>query len=380
MMADSVESWVVRGSQSRPAAVVSHRASRLYPSLPDRETLARCHCRRRSDLVCGREIRGASGQSRADEQARAELVDALVGDAHRLLGHLPEQELGPKAAESVALLALIAGQDVEPAGGSDGADGRWRIAQKVAPDRVISVIDPDSRHAHKTRTHHQDGFKAHVAVEPDTGIFTAGRLTRASGSDTSDGALADELLAGENASCEVLADTAYGSVETRSTLLDAGHRTFIKPMPVPTVIAGGFTYDDFDIDPRAGTATCPAGHTRRIPDSRRVNFAAHCRDCPARARCTTSPHGRWITVHPRDDLLRAARRQAETVEFQQTYRQHPPMVERGTAWLTRGRNRRVRYRRVANNDQWLQHRMATLNLRRMITLGLARRESVCAIS
>jgi len=51
-----------------------------------------------------------------DEQARAELVDALVGDAHRLLGHLPEQELGPKAAESVALLALIAGQDVEPAG------------------------------------------------------------------------------------------------------------------------------------------------------------------------------------------------------------------------------------------------------------------------
>ena len=48
---------------------------------------------------------------------------------------------------------------------------------------MISVIDPDSRHAHKTRTHHQDGFKAHVAVEPETGIFTAGRLTRASGPD-----------------------------------------------------------------------------------------------------------------------------------------------------------------------------------------------------
>ena len=83
----------------------------------------------------------------------------------------------------MALLALIAGQDVEPAAGSDGTDGRWWIAQKVAPERVISVIDPDSRHAHKTRTHHQDGFKAHVAVEPETGIFTAGRLTRASGPD-----------------------------------------------------------------------------------------------------------------------------------------------------------------------------------------------------
>jgi transposase len=94
-----------------------------------------------------------------DEQARAELVDALVGDAHRLLGYLPEQELGPKAADALALLALIAGQDVEPVDGSDGTDGRWRIAQRVAPDRVISTVDPDARHAHKTVHHRQDGFK-----------------------------------------------------------------------------------------------------------------------------------------------------------------------------------------------------------------------------
>jgi hypothetical protein len=63
-----------------------------------------------------------------DEQARAGLVDALVGDAHWLLGHLPEQELGPKAAEALALLALVAGQDVEPVEDCDGTDGRWRIA------------------------------------------------------------------------------------------------------------------------------------------------------------------------------------------------------------------------------------------------------------
>ena len=38
---------------------------------------------------------------------------------------------------AVALLALVAGQDVEPAEGWDGTDGRWRIARKVAEDRVI---------------------------------------------------------------------------------------------------------------------------------------------------------------------------------------------------------------------------------------------------
>src|SRR5689334_5210025 len=85
-------------------------------------------------------------------------------------GHLPEQELGPTAAEAVGLLALVAGQDVEPAEGSDGTDGRWRIARRTAPDRLISTVDPDTRHAHKTRQRHQDGYKAHLVVEPDTGI------------------------------------------------------------------------------------------------------------------------------------------------------------------------------------------------------------------
>ena len=95
-----------------------------------------------------------------DVEARERLVDALVSDAHRLLGYLPDQELGARAAEAVALLALIAGQDVEPVEGSDGTDGRWRIAQRVASDRVISTVDPDTRHVHKTVHRRQDGSRA----------------------------------------------------------------------------------------------------------------------------------------------------------------------------------------------------------------------------
>ena len=67
---------------------------------------------------------------------------------------------------------------------------------------------------------------------------------------------------------------AYGSVEARLALIEATHRAFIKPIPVHQVVPGGFTYDDFAADLHAGTA---AGHTRRIPASRRVNFAVNCR-------------------------------------------------------------------------------------------------------
>jgi hypothetical protein len=104
-----------------------------------------------------------------DPAARAELVDALVSDAHRILGHLPDQELDAKAAEAVGLLALVAGQDVEPVEDSDGMDGRWRIARRTAPDRVISTVDPDARHAHKTRHRRQDGYKATWSSSPTPG-------------------------------------------------------------------------------------------------------------------------------------------------------------------------------------------------------------------
>lgn len=97
-----------------------------------------------------------------DAVARDELVSALVGDALALLAALDMKQIqheGGKPAEAVALLALVAGQDVEPAPDSDGTDGRWRIARMTARDRVISTVDPDARHAHKTRERRQDGFK-----------------------------------------------------------------------------------------------------------------------------------------------------------------------------------------------------------------------------
>lgn len=114
---------------------------------------------------------GKPGIAWDEQEARAQLIEALVGDAHRLLGRLPETEHGPKAAEALALLALVAGQDVEPVEGSDGTDGRWRIAQRVARDRVISTVDAQARHAHKTVSRRQDGFKAHLSIEADTGII-----------------------------------------------------------------------------------------------------------------------------------------------------------------------------------------------------------------
>jgi hypothetical protein len=304
-----------------------------------------------------------------DAAARAELITALVGDAQRLLEELRDRDLDAAGTEAVGLLALIASQDVEPADGSDGTDGRWRIARRVATDRVLSVHDPDTRHVHKTVHQRTDGYKAHVAVEPDTGLVTDCTLRQASGADNHEATVGLELLADEEPGLEVLGDSAYGTAEARVALADAGHAAVIKPIPLRTVIEGGFTRDDFLVEEAAGQVTCPAGHTVAITRARGADFGIRCRHCPLRARCTTSKRGRKLTLHEHDSVLFGARRQAETPEFQTVYRQHRPMVERSIAWLVRG-NRKLRYRGTIKNDWWLHHRVAAVNLRRLIALGL----------
>ena len=130
-----------------------------------------------------------------DPAAKDALVSALVNDANALVAAFNGAELDEAAASAVALLALVAGQDVEPAEGSDGRDGRWRIAKKVAEDRVISTVDPDARHTRKSGEARRDGYRAHLAADPETGIITDEKLTRAAGEENSDPAVAEEFLA-----------------------------------------------------------------------------------------------------------------------------------------------------------------------------------------
>ena len=252
-----------------------------------------------------------------DRQARDELVTALVNDALALLDGLDTEAItaqGGKPAETIALLALVAGQDVEPADDSDGTDGRWRIARKVAPDRVISTVDPDARHAHKTVERRQDGFKAHVVVEPDTGLATVVELTKAAGPDNSDATVGTRLVTADptigTGSVEVLGDSACATGDMLHVLDGKQWMPLLKPWPIKPAVDGGFTIDDFAHDPVARTLTCPAGVSRPISSKGRVTFGAACRGCALAKQCTTAKRGRKITLHPHDLLQRAHRQRA----------------------------------------------------------------------
>lgn len=362
---------------------------RVAREVPDATGLVSTECTRLAALT-GADYT-ATGKPRIawdDEAAREELVTALVNDALALLAalDLPAiEDAGGKAAEAVALLALVAGQDVEPADGSDGTDGRWRIARKTAPDRVISTVDQDARHAHKTRERRQDGFKAHVVVEPDTGLMTEVQLTKTTGTEHSDAAIGADLITTDptinagDPNVQVLGDSAYATGPMLATLRGKGWEPVLKPWPLRPAVEDGFTLDDFTHDPDVGTLRCPAGITRPVSPKGNVKFGAACADCPLRARCTTAKDGRTVKLGEHHQLQREHRQRATDPGFQTVYRQHRPMVERSIAWLTRG-NRKVPYRGVKKNDAWLHHRAAGLNLRRLLVLGLTSQEGAWTIA
>ena len=100
-----------------------------------------------------------------DLEATQALVSGLVNDAPAVLGAVAEVDLDDEQAEAVALLALVAGQALEPGERS----GSWRTARKVAKDRVISTVDPQARHARKTSAQRRDATRPTSPPNPRRG-------------------------------------------------------------------------------------------------------------------------------------------------------------------------------------------------------------------
>jgi hypothetical protein len=251
-----------------------------------------------------------------DQAAREGLIHSRAQDGYAMLAYLDDQKLEGALADAAQLLATVLGQDVE-----ETADGVFRIARGVAPGRVISTVDPDARHGHKSSARGFDGYKGHAAIDPDSEIITDTEVSAANASDASVAAnLIDDLTGGKDpvnrsdsgggeqpavkpsraggrkgarkakgrrthraasqiaratraaarranvrarhqrlrARPRVYGDAAYGSGVFLDHLARAGIDSRCKTQP-PVAPGGRYSKDHFYIDLDADTVTCPAG-------------------------------------------------------------------------------------------------------------------------
>jgi hypothetical protein len=348
----------------------------------------RACCKRDDDYVAP----GKPSCDWDDEQAREALVDALARDAYAILALLDGRTLVAEVKEAAKLVATVVGQDLE-----EREDGRFCIARRVAKDRVISTVDPEARHGHKTAARGFDGYKGHVAIDPDSEIITATDVTPGNAADGSaaETLLADVLLptakedpaptvAASVASVtevsptrvEVFGDASYGTAELVEKIEAAGAEAHVK-VQAPSAPADCFGKDAFKIDLDANTVTCPAGVLVQIRKHTSEGggiamFATSCRTCALRASCTNAAAGRAVRIHPKEATLQRSRARQSSSSWKTHYRATRPKVERKLAHLMLRRHggRRARVR----GCERVRHDFALLgaahNLARIARLGV----------
>ena len=362
-----------------------------------------------------------------DPAAREELVDALARDAYALLACLDEQTLESGLDKAAKLLATVVGQDLD----QDASDGMFRIARRVAADRVISTVDPQARHGHKTSARGFDGYKGHIAIDPDAEIITATEVTAGNAGDAQPATdlLIDDLpnpttedtnvTDGDCGDCRddsnpstgadtaagghpygdsdgdgdaggsapsvcgaedqqgpaIYGDAAYGTGKLLAKLETAAAQIFTKVQP-PTAPGGRYAKDRFTINLDAGTVTCPNAVTVTIRAATAGGgtavFAPACASCPLAVQCTGSAAGRTIRISRYEAELARARTAQADPTWLADYRATRPKVERKIAHLMRRRHggRRARMRGTTKVAADFSLLAAAVNLARLAGLGL----------
>jgi transposase len=167
--------------------------------------------------------------------------------------------------------------------------------------------------------------------------ITAANLPEAA---VTDGITADLAAAGRQLA-ELHIDRAYLS---SALVRDRGPGLviFCKAWRVRNT-GGRFAKDQFTLDFTAGQLTCPAGTSMPFEPGRTVRFPkGTCAACPLRQRCTSSPAGRSVSIHPDEALLAELRRRQQTPEGRAKLRERVA-VEHALAHIGHWQGRRARY-------------------------------------
>lgn len=305
-----------------------------------------------------------------DPQAKRRLLESLVGDglalveAARKLNPLPKD-----LAKMVELLERVVRQDVDI-----DEDGRVEMVQGTAPDRIVSVEDPEMRHGRKTSSKKVNGYKAQLITSGDDGQVVVG--VEVTAANVADGEALAGMVEAQAAKGRrpkrLVGDTQYYDPALAAAQAEQGTQILAKAPPLPNR-AGRFTKADFAIDTQGGTVTCPANVT--VPFSRErlgarkrvtVHFAAGtCRGCSLQAQCTSSGQGRSLSVHPYEAELQADRAYQKTPEFQEIYGKRS-YAERVIYQLTRHGARYARYLGRAKTRFQLLLVVATHNIKQVM--------------
>jgi len=301
-------------------------------------------------LLAAKSIKKALDRDWSDPEQKGQAIDVVAKQVlsleRWLFRHLPEEVGQPGLKHLLDVVHQLMDQDLEP----DPDHDRVRIAQKVAEDRRISIEDPDMRHGRKTKSKRIDGYKRHVATDLASTAILACSVTPANRPEHE---AFPELKADIDAQgirfAEAHFDRGYMASPTVGELAAEGAEILCKPWR--TRHGELFSKDDFSLDLRSKTITCPAGHTEPIVFGKIVQFdPTACDACLLRSQCTNARPGSGRTVSIQEDerLQKRLRTMSKSRAGRQRFRERVP-VEHSLAHIGQRQGRRSRYRGTRKN-------------------------------
>jgi len=286
---------------------------------------------------------------------------------------LPKQINEPPLDEHVRLLRELIAQDLEP-DPNDPTGRRLRIRDGVAAERIISIKDQQMRHGRKSKSKRFNGYKRHLAADIDTRLILACVVTPANRPEEEAAPELEQDIGrqGLNIS-ELHVDRGYINASTASLVLARGGQVLCKPWVSRNSNPELFTKQDFHVDMRRLTITCPAGQTERFTTGQTVEFDPEtCGRCRLRAQCTmATTSGRTVSVAEDERLQQRLRKMIATPKGRQQLRQRVG-IEHSLAHVAQRQGRRARYYGTRTNLFDLRRCCAIQNLETTQALGAVR--------
>lgn len=300
------------------------------------------------------------------------LVEQLEALQSWLEQRLPQQLDTPPLQEHLQLLRELLAQDLEP--DPNGPKGKQRIRDGVAPDRRISITDPEMRHGRKSKSKRFNGYKRHLAADLDSRLVLACAVTPANRPEEEAAPeLEQDILRQGLKIQELHIDRGYINANTVPLVLARGGQVLCKPWVARNSNPALFTKQDFHVDMRRLTITCPAGQTERFTPGTTVEFDSEaCGRCRLRDKCTmATASGRTVSVAEDERLQHRLRKLVATPTGRQVLRQRVG-IEHRLAHVAQRQGRRARYCGARVNLFDLRRCCAIQNLETTQALGVQR--------
>ena len=255
-------------------------------------------------------------------------------------------------------------------------------------NKIVSVVDPDARVAHKSPGNVKKGYKNHIIIDEDSEIIISSIQTPFNVKDEKklieiiEKAEHDHGLKPSEVSC----DRIYGTYENRQYLEERNRVGNIAFYDNSNKESHYFGIDDFKVSDDLEYVICPAGHktynytyyTRGLESQEGeliFKFAKDkCKKCPLNDLCVRrkkdakSPGVRSLRVDPRYATAIKAKRHIETKACQ-TALNRRSIVERRFATLVRNHGmRRSRFLGITGASKHIMLANTACNIVRLLKI------------